>query len=603
MMAREAVGTSSRQDSASRCLLMRALRRPTHVPSFLPPELGPRRGGADVWRRGDANRNRIGELTALLVPISLAWILYGGIVPAGWFAGDDTLALRRTLELGPFALFFEPQAWRQFSTAFVMPPISLSFLLDHALFGLEPAGYFLHQLLSLSCTICLLFTWLRRYLTGAAACLSASVFAISTPVAAVGLELMTRHYVEGLLLALLSLLVIGRLADDKEEAGRRSWALAGLAAFFYLLSALCKEIFVPLPLLALFLPGMSRSKRWVLAKTLIGAAALYALWRIHLLGIHNALVSYGSIARERSLDSSVAWIRGIPGALGWNSWIIAALMVAAAGLALRKYRRWMHLGSCLALVALCLFAVAPLVGVIPGLAPRFFLMPALASSVLFGLALDQGLPRWHHRWMAFAVVLMVWVAISSEAGRDLVTERIAISQRNSGIGRFLLGPESEGVGVHTSIESSGFFSHLLWLRRHELSASGPAPRVCADACVCADASLRWVEITSTGRREIELPDGDCPPLGSIGGKISYDASRLRLRWRFGGAGNGHYFIARSVWDAPNSGHFVPVPESGEVPLFSSPTPSSSSSGIEIQKARSTLAMRSSLTPRRFTRVG
>jgi hypothetical protein len=116
--------------------------------------------------------------------------------------------------------------------------------------------------------------------------------------------LMLRHYVEGLLLAILAAIV----QVIAVRRGSSAWAI--VSAALALLAMLAKEIFVPLPVVLLFVgeaphPGplpaaAGRGRKAALAIAL----AIYALWRIALLG--PALRGYGWTVRPLQWPGVIA---------------------------------------------------------------------------------------------------------------------------------------------------------------------------------------------------------------------------------------------------------------------------------------------------------
>ncbi|MDZ7762749.1 MAG: hypothetical protein U5L00_21180 [Desulfovermiculus sp.] len=96
-------------------------------------------------------------------------------------------------------------------------------------------------------------------------------FILSKPFAAASEILMLRHYIEGAVSSCLAaLLFLSALKND-------SMPRAGWAAFFYLsLAMLCKEVYIPLPLLLCFAPQGHFRQRIKMA--LCSVPACLSIW-------------------------------------------------------------------------------------------------------------------------------------------------------------------------------------------------------------------------------------------------------------------------------------------------------------------------------------
>lgn len=191
-----------------------------------------------------------------------------------WWLYDDPYILRVSLSTRLLSLFTDPAVYQQLSLVSFTPLLPASFRLDHLLFGLEPAGFILHQLLLLALTACLLYLLLRCW-NQMIALWAAALFLASGPAAAASHLLMMRHYLEGGILALISLLLLSRRRSTPFSV----WAAAGA----YLAACLCKEVYAPLVIAVPFLAaGQLRTRlRWSLPFFLMAAG--YAWWRLHML--------------------------------------------------------------------------------------------------------------------------------------------------------------------------------------------------------------------------------------------------------------------------------------------------------------------------------
>jgi len=166
-----------------------------------------------------------------------------------------------------------PGVYQAFSKAFFFPGLLLSFDLDRLLFGLAPAAFYVHQLAALALGAFLLHLLLRRWMGALWSLLGALLFLAGPPLANVAPQLGVRHYLDGFVLALAALLLFRHAVDG---GGAAFDAAAALSAF---LAMACKEIYVPVVLLALVLPAGTFARRLRHAFPLLAAAAAYVGWR------------------------------------------------------------------------------------------------------------------------------------------------------------------------------------------------------------------------------------------------------------------------------------------------------------------------------------
>lgn len=204
---------------------------------------------------------------------ALVFLLHGGQL-SGFWRGDDTQILLHALRYSWWEYFFDSKIWQSLSPANLTPWVSLSFDFDLALFGLNPAGFYGHQLLVLAAVVVaglyLAALWLKPY----QAFISGGIFLFGMPVESVVSQLMARHYLEGLLFSLLAVYFFIRFLREEK---RYQLLITTLA---YVLAMTAKEIYVPLGLLLLCLHwqhrGLSMLSRVV---PLLLVMAAYVVWR------------------------------------------------------------------------------------------------------------------------------------------------------------------------------------------------------------------------------------------------------------------------------------------------------------------------------------
>lgn len=199
-------------------------------------------------------------------------------LPLAYWRADDPAILLHAIESGGLRAFYDAENWRRLSPGNLTPWLTLSFKTDWALAGLSPRFFYLHHLASLALLCAAVYALLRQWAPPPPALLGAGLFLAGAPTASVAQLLMTRHYLEGLLFALLALL--GFLHAVRR--GQARWAWLGAAA--YLAATTAKEVYVPLLLILPVLPVGRLRERLAAALPFAGVAAFYVLWRAHMLG-------------------------------------------------------------------------------------------------------------------------------------------------------------------------------------------------------------------------------------------------------------------------------------------------------------------------------
>ena len=235
----------------------------------------------------DSNsRSMLSKLSSLfirwpwLVPLILAAITLIEHHSAlnGFFRYDDGWLLGFAACYTPWEYFFLPSFTREISYAFVTPWLPLTYDINLALFGLNPLGYYAHQLASLCLAAYMSFLLLRLWVGLGWAILGATLFLIGLPTVYIAQELMTGHYLEGLIFACIAIYGFVRAI----RGNSRYWLLLGVLG--YALACTCKEIYVPIPVLLLALPEGDWKKRLCFVAPFLAVTLIYLCWRTIILG-------------------------------------------------------------------------------------------------------------------------------------------------------------------------------------------------------------------------------------------------------------------------------------------------------------------------------
>lgn len=289
--------------------------------------------------------------------VGLTWLMHGSAM-AGWWRFDDSLVLAFVLEQpNPLTHFFAPETWRALGVPFFTPFLTLDFTVSRIFFGVEPSGFYAQGLGFVVLAGWMTFLLMRQYVSRAAAWFSAALFVCGTPTTVVAQQLMSKHYVVGLVFAMATLMA-WRIA-----VARRSGAWAWLASGLYLAASLCKEIYAPLPLVAFALDLSPWRDRLRLFWPWVAAALAFVCWRAVMLGHWIGGHSDG-------LHEGWGWVDSIAlfPAVFWGAGALAGTAAAALAAGLWLGMHW-RVASGLA-VAVCA-AIA-----LPFLASRLTLDPA-----------------------------------------------------------------------------------------------------------------------------------------------------------------------------------------------------------------------------------
>ena len=472
----------------------------------------------DTWHPGEASRPTQGLALTVIFATTLG--LYYPVLES-WWLHDDPFILRHALRFPVWQSFVDSERWRQFSPINLTPLLILSFAADARLFGLSPAAFYAHQLALLLAVGAMGYRLLQGYFSPLLATLIILLFLASAPVATVIQQLMTRHYLEGLLLALLAFWCYQRALHPRQD--RWAW-LGGLC---YLLACTAKEIYAPLPAILVLLPVAGPGWRIRCLMPFALVAMGYAGWRLYMLRPGNALHGGGPFYPDLSEPD---WFLPLSRALGWeNPWqglALLALAILALAVVLIR-RRWallLWLGTILTVV------MGPLLPVFTVLQARSALLLAACLAGLAGLGLSRLPPPWPGLLGAVLLASGMRAAMHSDTweNRDYI-------QRHRVEGRHVLQGPADTV-LLTPLAPADHHRGLAWLRRHWL-AGGPAPAVCYDACGCAEAAPRLLRFEDgTG-----LVAATSPPPGQCAGEdhhpltvmFRYDPRDGVLAWRFG----------------------------------------------------------------------
>lgn len=439
----------------------------TAEPHPAPPPPAPRRPA----------RAAIPDLAAAAALIAAVLLLYHEVLRL-WWTHDDIFALHYLSQHRPWQYCLEPRVWRQLPMRMLTPLLFLSTHLDLALFGPDPRAQYAHQLAAAALAFLAFYAVLRLWLPPATAALGTGVALAGAPAASLMPLPSTRHYLEGLLLAALSIILFVR-ALRRPGAERREWreterpwprpgrdrrlALAlSLSALCYLAASLAKEVFVPLVLLYPWLAPGGPERRLRLSAPHLGAFLFYLGWRLYMLGTLGG--GYGWSVGAADLPRLAAalplkLVRAMAGP--WplaGTLLLGTLAVATVAACYRRPR------AALLLLAAAIAATGPILPASTEMEPRWALPLWLVLAAALAFGCDR-LARGPRGSRAAAVLLAGLAATAAWAvNRSSWAETYAAAERTSLENRTLLGlPAGEYLRHPTGPPAS--LHELQWFRQ------------------------------------------------------------------------------------------------------------------------------------------
>lgn len=405
------------------------------------------------------------DVIAVLTLCALVCLVYYRIIDGFW-TWDDPVLLAHATRTTPWENYLIPSVWRDLNVAFWTPWLPTSLDFDLFLFGMRPKGFYLHHIISLIALALSFYFLLRKWTDPCWALWGSALVVVSAPVMACAYKLMNRHYIEGMVFALLSITIhVAALRSGK-------WRWVPLSTLLFFAACVSKEVFLPIALLALLLPGGNGKQRLFMAMPMSVFAAVYIFWRRCMIGAW--LGSYGTLP---GFDWILDALRSFPGRLlgsgvsGWTLGIVLLLILATTAIRWRSSRMLIPVVSILTLVP-PLFAVEWV-----GYEPRFLLVPwctlAFVTAILIGSLWNAG---GRIRILALLLSIQVTIPTVIHTSRLYRTETFPGNIRFEVQGRYLFSGVSDEL-LWTEIDLR--YAHTLtWLRAYH--GLGVAPLLACD---------------------------------------------------------------------------------------------------------------------------
>lgn len=449
-------------------------------------------------------RRALGDLAAAAALFGLTLLLYGRAIgiaglggPGFWWSDDDFFHLRVLSTFGPGEIAFDPAVWQRLPFRMLTPLLFHSLKLDAALWGLEPAAFYLHQLVALGLAAVALHAVLRLWLPLPWAAFGATLFLLGPAVASLVPLLAARHYVEALLLGLLAAGAFV-IAVRRKSLGRKSigWSLASALLGFVAMTA--KEIAVPLPALLVLLPAGTFRERLRAALPFAPALALYLAYRAWMLdtlrGGYGFAVLPGSWpALALALPGKIAAQLAGGETRGPAGWTLLAVWLVLLGLAAAvrapgtaRGGAWRAAGLTAAGLLLALLPVLP---VSQEMAPRYAMSAWLVAVVSFAAAgwrLSQPGGRGRAAALGLAAAALAGAGL---ANRAAWAEESARAGRKAAENQFLLRMAPNGLLRHP-LDRPAALRELGWLRERQTGLP-PLPSVSPASPASPASDARW----------------------------------------------------------------------------------------------------------------
>jgi hypothetical protein len=417
-----------------------------------------------------ARRFGADAIAAVLLAI-LQIVLYRKVVRL-WWTYDDPNNLRTIGEFPFLAPFLDGRVWPQQ----LFTPLMLTvFDVELALFGLDTAKWYAAQLAIAIVTSLAVYAAVRQFVPVSYAFAGAAMFAAGAPLCAIVTQLSTVHYFVAITFCALSVICYqwsagvppaeqgaSRSRAPETAAGRRLLsrrdAGAPLSALFYLLAMLAKEVAVPLPLLLFALRPRARS---ILPHTL--ALIAYFAWRYAVLGTFLGAYSWVIEPGEwPRLIALLPWrvIRAMGGAnIVLGMFVIGCIAITFA-IAIRGRRAW------LLMLAGAIVAIGPILPVAKEVNRRYVVVPWLALSVAFAIAVVNIRDRRLRIALLVLVPLLTIAANRQEWGREF-----GMRQRMSDEAKFSFDMPPNGL-LRKPITPSATMRELGWLKTYAKKPAG-----------------------------------------------------------------------------------------------------------------------------------
>lgn len=322
------------------------------------------------------NPRGIKDIYLALAAALLGSLFYIKIIYGYWHY-DDPTALEYAITHPILDMFFIPSEWRPYSASNFTPIGTMFFKLNYILFDLNQKAFYLSQLIIIFTTLTSLYMLCRKFMDNISSTIFILIFSTGVPFFNVAENLMTNHYLIGLLFSCMAINIY------TSEIIKNKGIKLFLASLLYLFACLSKEIFVLLPILIFSIPYSDTKAKRFLIFGLLSTFLLYLSWRFYMLG---TILGSSTSAYDRSFNFTLIenFLHSI---LQFNSflfgklWPIAAIIFFyAIAYSIIKLKNFWKI-----LIGASLAALIPIIPLTnnPGIysSPRYIMIPWLLFSL------------------------------------------------------------------------------------------------------------------------------------------------------------------------------------------------------------------------------
>lgn len=508
----------------------------------------------------------------LAVYAALTFALYGSALTA-WWCCDDPAILKHALQYSPREYFAVPSAWRALVPYSLTPWLSLVYDLDYALFGLNPVGYYAHNLLTVTFCAWLIFLIARQWTPGWYAFGGGVLFLVGVPVMTAAHQLMVRHYMEGLLFYLFAFWLVMQRA--REGADQRTAWLVGVA---FAIAVTAKEIYLPLGLVPFLLPMGTLRQRLRTAWPFLVVMVLYLPWRWYMLGDIIGGYTPATELGRNDVSSALGQFANIPALLLAWPWLgLSGLGLMIVFLAMK---RMINGWAFLLMASLSVLLLAPLIPLArqPGIgsgSERYFI--ALWAVCTLGTAIISGLAAtvygFYTRIFSHMVMAVLIISVWLHA-RQMRTVTIPWIQEQSVQGKALVSADSHDIIYLTPAVAVWYISGIVDLKQ-ALGRTTPFPALVSDEIdlhrlARADRRILRYDRTSQQMKDIttlvpQMLDQWRAKVRPVPMSVEmvFDGATKTMRWQLGPYTEGSYTML------PNYGR-QPLPPKGSLRMENPP---------------------------------
>lgn len=498
-----------------------------------------------------------------------AGLFYYWSLPRWWISSDDPELLAFSARYSFWEYTFNPEIWRKLTPSNLTPLVLGLFDLDLALFGLHAHAHYLHNLFSAACLAGITYIFMHLCMSPWLAALGVFAWCMAPAYAFAVHDLMSRHYLEGLIWAVLAILSF-RHAVVKDK----TWAALTAGACF-LIAVLHKEIYAPLVAVLLFWPVgpefTTWRRRFKALLPCLGAALLYPLYRMWMLGVW--IGGYGDLhTKSYALSSAFKLIS----TQMWPDarWIMY-ILVPLAGYGLIQWSR-QSLQHLICAFTLILGTVLPLSQVLPVLGTRHVLLPTflLLLGAFYALHTIWKMRRLEAKALALTMLAVIFFGLlpSHLDQRNIIQHRTDLTATQ---GRFLWEDSHPGDVLLVQAVPSWYVGGLQKLARivqDRTLRTNPIFDLC-HFLYTSDAELLTEDInvfrydfeerkiTGVEKTSIRHKRTQCMQAykdARMEGELSQEGAMVH--WKFGPHTSGEYALVSS-----KTGSTYPLPPEGSVP--------------------------------------